>query len=181
MSEQIADRFFSAVDLEPVASLHIFIRIPKFNEVESSNIYFRLWRDHPGIRTFAPRADRATGLMESVEFSAETEFGENEWGIREPLTGALAEPALMDMVAVPLLCFDPEGHRVGYGKGFYDRFLKACRPDCLKVGLSFFPSVELIEDVHDGDVRLDLCVTPELVYRPASVTQSIDISDTTPS
>ena len=181
MSEQIADRFFSAVDLERVASLHLFIRIPKFNEIDTSNIYFRLWRDHLGIRTFAPRAARTTGLMESLEFSAATEFRENEWGISEPQTGASVEPAVIDMVLVPLYCFDLEGHRVGYGKGFYDRFLSACRPDCVKVGLSFFPPVDAIDDVHDGDVRLDLFVTPDLVYRPSIVERPIDVSNTPPS
>lgn len=177
MSAQIADRFFSAVDLDAVAAIHTFIRIPKFNEIDTSNIYFRLWRDHPAIDTFAPRTDRATGRMESVEFSAATEFGESEWGIGEPLTGASAEPASMDMVLVPLYCFDREGHRVGYGKGFYDRFLSQCRPDCVKVGLSFFPPVERIDDIHDGDVRLDLCVTPDRLYRPDVVTRPIDLSD----
>jgi 5-formyltetrahydrofolate cyclo-ligase len=181
MSGRIADRFFSTVDLGRVSSLHIFIRIPRFNEIDTSNIYFRIWRDHPGIRTFAPRTDRRTGLIESVEFSAVTEFGENEWGIKEPLTGASVEPAVMDMVAVPLLCFDTAGHRVGYGKGYYDTFLSQCRPDCVKVGLSFFPPVDVINDVHDGDVRLDLFVTPERVYWPSVVTPLIDFSDTTPS
>ena len=61
----------------------------------------------------------------------------------------------IDMVLVPGLCFDGDGHRVGYGKGFYDRFLKTCRPDCIKIGLSYFEPVESIDDVHEGDVRLD--------------------------
>lgn len=181
MSSQIAERFFSAVDLARVRSLHTFIRIQKFNEIDTSNIYFRVWRDHPNIRTFAPKADRNSGHMEAVEFFSTTEFSENEWGIKEPIAGAAAVPAVMDMVLVPLLCFDVEGHRVGYGKGFYDRFLKECRPDCVKVGLSFFPPVERIDDVHDGDVRLDLCVTPDRVYRSGVLTEPIDLSDAPPS
>ena len=70
--------------------------------------------------------------------------------------------ALAALVLVPGVCFDQTGHRVGYGKGFYDRFLKTCRPGCLKVGLSYFEPVDPIDDVHDGDVRLDFIVTPEL-------------------
>ena len=69
------------------------------------------------------------------------------------------------MVLVPLLACDRAGHRVGYGKGFYDRFLAACRPDCRKIGLSYFRPVEAIVDVYDGDVRLDRVITPDGVIQ----------------
>lgn len=181
MSSQIAERFFISVDLASVKSLHTFIRIPRLNEIDTSNLYFRMWRDHPEIQTFAPRTDRATGFIESIEFSARTEFDENEWGIREPRTGAAADPASMDIVLVPLLCFDLEGHRVGYGKGYYDRFLSECRPDCLKVGLSFYSPVERIDDVHEGDVRLDLIVLPDRTYRPPGTERPIDLTGSLPA
>lgn len=181
MSQQIADRFFAAVDVSAMGSLHAFIRIARLNEIDTSNIYFRLWRDHPDVRTFAPRADRLTGQMEAVEFSAATEMAENEWGIREPTTGLPVEPGVIDIVVVPLVCFDLAGHRVGYGKGFYDRFLRDCRPDCLKVGLSYFAPVDRIDDVHEGDIRLDLFVTPDRIYRPDILIQPIDALGKPPS
>ena len=65
------------------------------------------------------------------------------------------------MVLVPGVCFDRIAHRVGYGKGFYDRFLKKCRYDCIRVGLSYFAPVDEIEDLHEGDVRLDALVLAE--------------------
>jgi len=52
---------------------------------------------------------------------------------------------------------------VGYGKGYYDRFLKRCRTDCLKVGLSYFGPVETIPEAHDADIPLDCCITPEVI------------------
>jgi len=69
------------------------------------------------------------------------------------------------VVFIPLLAFDEEGHRVGYGKGFYDSFLAECKPETLKIGLSFFEAETKIEDVFDGDMALDYCVTPKQVYR----------------
>ena len=63
-----------------------------------------------------------------------------------------------DLVIVPLLAFDKKGYRVGYGKGFYDRFLQNSKT--LKIGLSFFAPTEEIIDVHLNDVRLDKCITP---------------------
>jgi len=62
------------------------------------------------------------------------------------------------------LTVDEKGYRVGYGKGFYDRFLQHCRPDCLKVGLSYFPPVAEISDKDEFDVPLDLCITPATTY-----------------
>jgi len=98
--------------------------------------------------------------MENVFFHAASDLVENRWGIREPDGEQTAAPAEFDIVLVPLLAFDSVGHRVGYGKGYYDRFLAECRPDCLKVGLSAFNAESKIDDVHAGDIKLDLCLTP---------------------
>ena len=84
--------------------------------------------------------------------------------IPEPIN-ALEVPAnKIEVVFVPLLAFDKKGHRVGYGKGFYDLFLSECSPDVIKIGLSFFNAEDSIEDVYENDVRLDYCVTPNEVY-----------------
>ena len=86
-------------------------------------------------------------------------------GIPEPVDGLEVPASKLDVVFVPLLAFDKKGHRVGYGGGFYDRFLKSCKKDVLKIGLSFFlPELE-IEDIHSDDIPLDFCVTPGEVFR----------------
>lgn len=160
-SRRIADRFFESVDLVAVRTVHTFIRIGKFNEMDTSMIYYRLWRDHPAIVTVAPRTNLRTGEIESIVFDAQTELTENSWGIREPENGEMVKPQEVDVVIVPLLCFDNSGHRVGYGKGMYDRFLAVCRPDCIKTGVSFFPPVDEIAGVISSDVALDLCIMPD--------------------
>ena len=68
------------------------------------------------------------------------------------------------MVFVPLLAFDEKGNRVGYGKGFYDKFLAECKPEILKIGVSFFEPENIIPDVLNTDIQLDLCITPTKVY-----------------
>jgi 5-formyltetrahydrofolate cyclo-ligase len=55
------------------------------------------------------------------------------------------------------------GNRIGYGKGFYDRFLNTCRKDVIKVGLSIFEAEEKI-DAESFDVPLDFCVTTKQLY-----------------
>ena len=82
-----------------------------------------------------------------------------------PVDGISVPVEKIDVVFIPLLAFDQKGHRVGYGKGFYDTFLARCRPRTLKVGLSLFePELGNIEDVHEKDIALDYGVTPNKVY-----------------
>jgi len=162
-SQRIADRFFASIDLCQVGTIHCFISIARFNEVDTSPIFEKIWSDFPSVRTVAPRIRPGTGEMESVVLTGQTLYRESGWGIREPVAGEVIEPTEIDVVLVPLLCVDSTGHRVGYGKGFYDRFLGRCAADCIKVGLSYFPPVSRIADTADYDVRLDLCVTPREV------------------
>ena len=165
MSERIAFQFSSNFDLTGVRNLHCFIPIEKFNEVNTRPIFELLWRDHPQVVTLVPRVDFQSNGLISLKFTPETELVRNTWEIDEPSHNEFVEPEQIDMVLVPGLCFDQEGHRVGYGKGFYDRFLKTCREDCVTIGLSHFEPVEKIDDVHEGDVRLDAVVTPSCVTR----------------
>ena len=78
------------------------------------------------------------------KFDSTTKLTVNRWHILEPTGNETVEIGKLDAVLVPLLCFDERGFRVGYGKGFYDKFLKNCRRDCLKIGLSYFTPVEEI-------------------------------------
>lgn len=163
-SRLIADQFFATFDLTNINFLHCFIPIEKFNEVDTSFIFKRIWSDFPSIHTVVPRACFRTGEMESLRFTHETELKQNAWQIHEPLHDEAVGIAEIDIVLVPGLCFDKEMHRVGYGKGFYDRFLSKCRADCVKVGLSYFEPVDTIDDVSKYDMRLDYCVVPGEIF-----------------
>ena len=163
-SQIIADEFFDTFALSDIKTLLCFIPIAKFSEIETSLIYKKIWMDFPTIQTLVPRIDLESGEMASLAFNGETVLAENRWGIPEPIGGETVKPNKIDMVLVPLLCFDKRGYRVGYGKGFYDKLLTKCRPDCVKVGLSYFPPVAGIDDTSEHDVKLDHCVTPERVF-----------------
>jgi 5-formyltetrahydrofolate cyclo-ligase len=162
-SDRIADAFFSNFDLDHIDYLHAFISIEKFNEIDTRSIIHRFWRDHPRIQTLVPRVEGDEIL--SLRFALETELAESPWGIHEPTHDEFVDDELIDMVLVPGLVFDRRGHRVGYGKGFYDRFLSRCRPDCVKIGLNYFDPVDKIDGVHDGDVRVDFVITPDGVMK----------------
>ncbi len=163
-SGRIARHFFETADLSKAALLHCFIPIERFNEVDTWRIIRPIWTSEPRLRVAVPRLSRATGEIESIVVTAETELVENDWGIREPAVGETLDHQTIDAVIVPGVAFDRTGHRVGYGKGLYDRFLRTCRPDCDKIGVSYFEPVSSIADIHDGDTALGHVITPEGIF-----------------
>lgn len=102
--------------------------------------------------------------LEHFLLNDQTLLKNNRWGIPEPLSGITINPKQIEVVFVPLLVFDQQGHRVGYGKGYYDRFLDQCSESTLKVGLTFFDPVTEIEDIETHDISLDFALTPERIY-----------------
>ena len=161
---QIAGRFFQNFDLSPVRFLHCFLPIEKFKEIDTKPIFQKIWREFPHIETFVPRVNFQMREIENLRFTPDTKLVANVWEIHEPQHDEMIEATEIDLILIPLLCFDRRGARVGYGKGFYDKFLSRCRADALKIGLSYFPPVETISDANEFDVKLDFCVTPDGVF-----------------
>jgi len=153
---------FALLDFSSIQVVHLFLPIEEKKEPDTFMLIGWLKDHHPGIRIIVPRADFETSLMTHHPYRGEEHLRKNLFNILEPLdeeqfTGKI------DLVVVPLLAFDRKGYRVGYGKGFYDRFLE--EHEAIKAGLSFFESVDTITDIHANDVRLDLCITPgETIY-----------------
>ena len=150
--------FFASLDLSFIHVLHLYLPIEGKREPDTWMILDRLRREFPHVRISIPRIG-AVGELENIFFEGPHQLQINAMGIQEPKQGVPTLVEKIDLVIVPLLSFDRQGYRVGYGKGYYDRFLRLCRPDCKKIGLSFFPYVEHI-DIDSHDVRLDGCVTP---------------------
>lgn len=167
-SRAIAERLFGTflADTKKLTIVHTFLPIARQNEVDTWPIIHRVWQNSPNVRVAVPVTDITTNQLTHYVITPETPLIENRWGIPEPVTieQLAIESQQIDIVLVPLLTFDRLGHRVGYGKGYYDRFLAECHPDCLKVGLSLFEPVEQIDDVEPTDVQLDACITPERVH-----------------
>jgi 5-formyltetrahydrofolate cyclo-ligase len=144
-------------------TFHLFLPIAGKSEVNTEYLLQVLFgRDKDVV---VSKTDFGTGSMKHFLLTEETILRPGPFGIPEPDGGLPLEAGQIDVVFAPLLAFDLKGHRVGYGKGFYDRFLSECRPDVVKVGLSFFEPVQEILDVHDGDIRMDFGVTPERIIR----------------
>jgi 5-formyltetrahydrofolate cyclo-ligase len=120
--------------------------------------------EFPHVSICFPKADFITRAMEIYEDNGNLAWEETKYGIEQPRSGDKVSPLQIDCVLVPLLAFDERGYRVGYGKGFYDRFLPNCRPNIITIGISFFEAVPLISDTNEYDVPLTYCVTPQRLY-----------------
>ena len=161
---QLSNNFFMAVDLAGIKTIHVFIPIKKNREPDTRLIIERIKTEFSNINLVVPRIKYQTDELEHVFFEGEQQLEENKWGIPEPKFGVKAIPQDVDLIIVPLLAFDKVGHRVGYGKGFYDRFLSQCRKDCKKVGLSFFPPISKIDDIDTYDQTLNMVITPDEIF-----------------
>lgn len=157
---KLYQNFFSAVDLSFIHTLHTFLPITSKKEVDTWLIIDRIKREFQHIRISIPKVNSQTGVFDSFYFEGLHQLATNEWGIQEPKQGIPTEPEKVDLVLMPLLAYDKKGHRVGYGKGFYDKFLATCRLDCKKIGLSLFEAEEKIKDANALDVKMDQCITP---------------------
>jgi len=141
--------------------------IKTLNEFDPQLITDYCYFKNPGQQLFYPviiESNKRPKLA-SVIVDDETLFKSNKYGIDEPVDGIDMIPSEIDMVIVPLLSMDKMGHRVGYGKGYYDRFLKRCRKDCMKIGFSYFDPVDQIDDLNKFDVKLDYGITPNAAYQ----------------
>jgi 5-formyltetrahydrofolate cyclo-ligase len=147
-----------------ISVLFSFQPLVERNEIDPSTMTRFLQFQNPGLMVAYPKINVTDNFMQAIACYDETEFRDNHLGIAEPVSDEEIDPQEIDMVLVPLLAFDEKGSRVGYGKGYYDAFLKQCRDDCIKVGLSYFEALPLIEDASDFDVPLNYCITPQKVY-----------------
>jgi 5-formyltetrahydrofolate cyclo-ligase len=149
------------VDVWNSMYFHLYLTILEQKEIDTTHILNILFAKNKEI--VVSKSDFMTGEMQHFLMTENTRFTKNNYGIPEPKDGLEVPVSKIDVVFIPLLAFDKKGNRVGYGKGFYDRFLK--NTNALKIGLSFFEAEDLIEDSDKHDIRLDYCISPEKVYK----------------
>ncbi len=140
---------------------HLFLSISEKNEIDTGFILSVLQGKDKNIAL--PKVLDDSNLVHYL-LTDNTILRKNKWNIPEPVDGLEVPPLKLDVVFIPLLAFDKLGYRVGYGKGFYDKFLKQCREDVIKIGLSLFRPVDKISDTQKHDIPMDYCVTPDKVY-----------------
>ncbi|GAB2854090.1 5-formyltetrahydrofolate cyclo-ligase [Hymenobacter ruber] len=168
-SPQLCEQLFQHFPVAQWRWLHLFLPLAKRNEPDTWPIIQRIWAEKLAVRLAAPVVQADGISLRHYELTPATLLQPNRWGIPEPVATAETEvpAATFDAVLVPLLAVDRAGQRVGYGGGFYDRFLAQCRPGTQFIGLNVLDDapVAAIADVLPTDVPLTACLTPGGVWR----------------
>lgn len=138
--------------------ISIFLPIARFAEINTWHFIDAL------PNSFYLPTVKSSEQLAHIQYLNREQIKLNSWGIPEPVFGPEADEKELDLVLVPLLAIDQKGFRVGYGKGFYDRFLSLCRPGCQFIGLSYFEPIDKIADLNPHDVPLHGCITPNEIH-----------------
>jgi 5-formyltetrahydrofolate cyclo-ligase len=155
LSLQIQERFLASEAYRQAVTIGLYS--PVLNEVQTEHVARRCLID--GKRLVYPRV--AGAGLEFVEVSGAGGLAPGAFGILEPTGTRILPVAGLDVLVVPGVAFDLAGHRLGYGKGYYDRALAACRPEMERVGFAYEFQVvgQLPADPHDR--RLTSLVTEQ--------------------
>ena len=147
------------LDISKVKIVHLFLTLRKFKEINTQPIidYFR---EHKR-QIVVSKCNFKDNSLSHFYLEENTNLELNKFGVPEPVDTKSVEENQLDLIFVPLLISDEDNYRVGYGKGFYDRFLSNCREDCKKIGLNFFKPISKIIDVHEFDISLDCVMYPK--------------------
>ena len=162
ISEAVCANLFTHLNLED-RFVSLFLPIERQNEINT----YLIWEKALSFdaKVAVPKSNFDTLEIRHILFDSEEQLELSEWGIPEPKKGRVIAADRLEYVFVPLLAIDKKGNRVGYGKGFYDRFLKKCAPSCKFIGLHLFDEFEEeISDVLPTDVRMHACITPKGIY-----------------
>lgn len=157
LSQRIINRVINWIEAEGINVVQLYLSMR--SEVETDGLFDYLL-DHQKI-ALAPVTDtQRRTLTPHRILNHATDFVFHPYGMREPnpKTCPAFPPDQIDLTIVPGVAFDRHGHRIGYGGGYYDRFLRLC-PQAVCMGLAF--EAQLIEDTlpQSRDVQLHRIVT----------------------
>ena len=158
LQENIYQQIYN-LDLSTVKNVHLFLSMPKFKEIDTTPLvtYFR----NKNKRIVVSKCNFKDNTLSHFYLEEDTVLSLNKFGVLEPVAAELVEENKLDLIFIPMLISDDKKFRVGYGKGFYDRFLSNCRKDAKFIGLNFFPPIKAIEDKNEFDIPLHQVIYPK--------------------
>ena len=156
-SEMICNSLFSKFQLSG-KTISLFLPIERQKEINTYTILEKgISLD---VKIALPKTAQDSPHLKHILYESQAQLYLNAYGIPEPKDGIVIKPSQFHFVLVPLLAIDKSGYRIGYGKGYYDLFLKKCAPNCIFIGLHLFEEFSEIDDLNKYDIPLNYCITP---------------------
>ena len=143
-------------------NVHLFYPIKTKKEVDTWSIHQAISKS---CRLFTSVYNDGLKKWECVSFESNTPFKEEKYHVPVPEFYKSSKWSDIDLILIPLICFDLDGNRVGYGKGIYDSICTQLKKSTIKVGLSFLDHNDVLIDKENHDIALDYCQTPSKLYQ----------------
>ena len=138
----------------------VFCFVGTKDEIDTTEILEEVLKD--GKKLFVPKC-RDKGIMDALEIKSLKDLELGAYGIMEPQSKCLpGEPREIDFAVIPCMSCDKQGHRLGHGGGYYDRFLKG----------NTFPKAVICREkllmeipTEETDVKMDFVVTEDGIFK----------------
>ncbi|MDA7700623.1 5-formyltetrahydrofolate cyclo-ligase [Methylophilaceae bacterium] len=161
-SSQLVQNTIELIKKYKPECIHCFLPIHSKDEINTTPIIQYCWENN--INVVVPVSNFEDGTLKNAEFRPHTKTKQTKNNITEPIDPIWIGNNSINLVITPLLAFDCNGYRVGYGKGFYDRFFASLPKEVKRVGISLFDPCTEIVDISTHDIPLTHCVTPNKTY-----------------
>ena len=158
-SADIIERLKEQVEYVEARTIHSYVSMNKRREVETRELIKEMLSK--GTEVVVSISDLEEGTLTHVQLTSYQDLEKNKWGVLEPTGGQEVSPESLQLVIVPMVAADEHCNRIGYGEGFYDRFLS--KVHCPKIGLIFEQNVVEQLPTEDFDIALDKVITEERV------------------
>lgn len=159
-SDQIISNLKELKEYKISDTIHCFVSMNDRKEVNTHKLIKELLSQNWEV--IVPITDFETGELQHSKLESFEELEINKWGVLEPLKQKSFSEKI-DLILVPLLAADKRFNRLGYGKGFYDRFLNST--NALKIGLVFEEFILPHIPTEDFDEKLDILITEKKILR----------------
>lgn len=142
-----------------IKSSHVMVYLDFKHEVKTDLIISHCLMNNKQV--YVPICIPETHELCISRLTSLEELQQGHFGIREPKSEyiRLSDSSLIDLALLPGVAFDASGSRIGFGAGYYDRFLKRIKPDAVKAALAY--SFQLVEHVpaDEHDIAADYIIT----------------------
>ena len=161
LSAQIVNSLRTQPEFREATSVHCYISMNDRQEVDTHELVRNMLSMGKGV--VVPVTNFSEGTLRHFRLHSFGDLEPNKWGVLEPNEGEEVSPDELEVVIVPMVGGDEQCNRIGYGKGFYDRFLE--KVSCPKIGLTFDRNVIEEIPVEHFDVPMDKIITDRRVIQ----------------
>lgn len=156
---QLVRTYFS---FQETQNIHLFFSIPNRNEINTWLLWDFLKTIISPTQCYTSIVDTTTQTLRHVQLSENVSWEYDSFNIPIPKEKQFVDSPKLDIIFVPLLAFNEKNHRIGYGKGHYDRFLSAYSKKTICIGLAF-DGLRADFEAEKHDIPLSYIVTEKAI------------------